>query len=97
MIIVVRLDAKKIDKSKLAPKQFQSKGQTIESLDLDLVLIPTPNGTNHYLVKQGTSADDKTDMPIIGSANEKGQGAKPPQGKAPASQSTGNADDDVPF
>lgn len=98
MIIVVRIDATKIDKSKLMEREYTtSAGVAHTAKNLELVLIPTPNGSNHYLAKQGTPADDKTEMPIIGVANEKGKGAKPSGSAKPASQTTGNPSDDVPF
>lgn len=99
MVIIATIDVSQIDKSKIKPNSFKKRnGEEVNTQDLDLVLIPTPNGRNHYMVKQGTPKDDQTEMPIIGNANERGVGAKPKQGSN-QSNSAGQspADADAPF
>jgi hypothetical protein len=79
MIIVTNIDVLKLDKSKMKDGGYTSKaGKDIVTKDLSLILIPASKGKSHYIVKQGTAKDDDTEMPIIGSANEFGRGAKAP-------------------
>lgn len=100
MIIKVTIDVTKIDKARL--KENEYKGHTAKNLEL--ILIPTPNGSSHYIVSQGKEQDEtEVKMPIIGNAMEFGQGAKPRQGRS-QNQSRAAEDfakdseeEDVPF
>lgn len=97
MIIVAKINALEIDKTKLKKGSYKTqRGEDVEFLHLSLVLIPA-KGKNHYIVKQGTDKDDDTEMPIIGSANEFGKGAKPSNNNQAPNNNNQSSGEDMPW
>ena len=100
-IITLKIDVKKLDKSRFFQGKEDKDGHT--PLYADLVLIPRKEvgrfGDTH-MVKQSKKKDEKVELPIIGSATEKEAFQSKQQPPPPAQSSAGfggNIDEDVPF
>lgn len=102
--ITVKIDVAKIDKARLFTGKTNAAGHTPKYLDL--VLIPrkeTGQYGDTHLVKQSISKEEreaKLEMPILGSATERGSQAQAPRPAAapkPAAVEDPGLDADVPF
>ena len=95
-IITVKLDVRKLDKARFFEGKADAQGH--KPLYADLVLVPRREvgkyGDTH-IAKQSKKKDEQVEMPIIGSATERGQQA---QQTRPATPPPAQDDsEDVPF
>ena len=90
-IITIKLDVKKLDKTRFFQGKPDKNGH--EPLWCDLVLIrrrePGKYGDTH-LVKQSKKKDEEVELPIIGNATERG--SQPQQRQAPKPQHSKSED-----
>ena len=100
-IIKLKIDVKKLDKSRFFQGKEDRNGHA--PLYVDLVLIPRKEvgkyGDTH-MVKQDKKKGETVELPIIGSATEKAALQSKQQPPPPAQSSAGfggNIDEDVPF
>lgn len=101
-LISVKIDVSLIDKARLfRTGKLAADGH--QPVYLDLILIPKREmgryGDTH-LVKQSKKKDDPADLPILGSATERGEQSPAPapaQKTAPITPPADNLDEDVPF
>jgi hypothetical protein len=99
-IIKLKIDVKKLDKSRFFQGKEDRNGHA--PLYVDLVLIPRKEvgqyGDTH-MVKQDKKKGETIDLPIIGNATEKefGGQSKPSTPPPQANQVGGTGDEDVPF
>lgn len=100
-IITVKIDVTKLDKSRFFRGKADSSGHC--PIYADIVLVPrreTGRFGDTHIVKQSKKRDEQVEMPILGSATERGasQGGQSSQQSAPPpAQSSADGDDDVPF
>jgi hypothetical protein len=102
-LITVKIDVKKLDKTRFFQGKPDKDGHA--PLYCDLVLIArreTGKYGDTHLVKQSKGKDEQVELPIIGSATERGQSAPAPQPHRqstppPPPLSNDGADSDVPF
>lgn len=97
-IITAKIDVLKLDKARFFKGKPDKTGHS--PLYCDIVLLPRREvgqfGDTH-LVKQSKNKDEQVELPIIGSATERGQTAAPkPAAPAPAPRDDLD-DEDVPF
>lgn len=96
-IITIKLDVRKLDKSRFFEGKADASGH--KPLYADLVLIPRKEvgkyGDTH-IVKQSKKKDEDVEMPIIGNATDRGSGQRAPQQSQQGAPSE-NLDEDVPF
>ena len=100
-LISIKLDCKLLDKARFFQGKTNADGHS--PLYIDLVLIPRKEvgkyGETH-LVKQSKKKDEQVELPIIGSATERGQSAPAPQPHrqvAPPPPPLNAPDESVPF
>lgn len=99
-LITVKVDVRKLEKARFFEGKPDKNGH--KPLYADLVLMPKNEvgqyGDTHFVV-QSKKKEENVQMPIIGSATERGGGDKRPAPKpAPKSDAPQeNLDEDVPF
>lgn len=97
--ITVKIDVRKLDKARFFEGKEDKNGH--RPLYADVVLMPKKDvgqfGDTHFVV-QSKKREENIQMPIIGSATERGakQSAPAPQHAKPAPAQE-NLDEDVPF
>jgi hypothetical protein len=102
-LITVKIDVKKLDKTRFFQGKPDASGHA--PLYCDLVLVArkeTGKYGDTHIVKQSKKKDEQVELPIIGSATERGQSAPTPQphrqvAPPPPPLSNDGADSDVPF
>ena len=104
-LISIKLDCKLLDKARFFQGKANSNGHS--PLYIDLVLIPRKEAGKYgetHLVKQSKKKDEQVELPIIGSATERGgQPAQQPHRQStppPSPLNAGgndNKNEDCPF
>jgi len=101
-LITLKLDVRKLDKSRFFEGKEDANGH--RPLYADIVLVARKEvgkyGDTH-IVKQSKKKDEQIDLPIIGSATERG-GAPAPRPQPPATTTTTTwnkpvEDSEIPF
>jgi len=97
MYLDIVVDVKQVEKLLLKTRKWTSRktGEECKAINLHLVGIPCRKGANHFILKQKTNKEEEKqfpDLPIIGCANEKGDGARPPPNESAPSTSSAPAD-----
>ncbi len=100
-LLTLKIDVRKLDKARFFEGKPDASGH--RPLYADIVLIPRRElgkyGDTH-VVKQSKKREETVEMPILGSATERGDGQQAQQAapKPPATPPPDNsADEDVPF
>lgn len=111
-ILIAKIDVRKLDKTRFFEGKADASGH--KPLYADIVLIPRKEKGRYnetHIVKQSKKKDENVEMPIIGSAEERGGSAAPapaPQRQPSANTpppppppftggAGGGIDDDIPF
>ena len=97
-IITLKVDVRKLEKARFFEGKPDKTGH--KPLYADLVLVPKKEvgqfGDTHFIV-QSKKKDENIQMPIIGSATERGGAAPAPRPVSPKPAPQENLDEDVPF